>query len=86
MPLTAPYPVTVVAIVAELAAKKLQQISGVTSVSVNEAEVAAKAQLQRWAKGIPLRDAAATAPTNLAVRATLGTVSDPRGWGSGSLP
>lgn len=86
VPFTAPVPVVVVATVAELAAKKLQALSGVTSASVSEAEIAAKAQLERWAKGIPLRDVAATASANLAVRSSLDSTSDPRGWGSGTLP
>lgn len=86
VPFTAPYPIRVVEIVATLAAKKLQASSGTSSVSVNDAELAAKAQLERFAKGLPLRDATATGPANLAVRATLATVTDPRGWGSETLP
>ncbi len=86
VPLEAPYPVTVVALVAELAAKRLQLIAGVSSVAMTETELAAKAQLERWAKGIPLRDSAATASANLAVTSTLGDTADPRGWGSGTLP
>ena len=87
VPFTSPYPVMVVAINAELAAKKLMQIAGHDSVTVDAAELAAKAMLERFAKGLPLRDAAATAPANLTVAATL-TVggTDPRGWGSGILP
>lgn len=86
VPLTAPYPITVVALVAELAAKKLQLISGQSSVTMTEIELAAKAQLQRWALGIPLRDAMATPSANLAIVTTLGDSADPRGWGSGTLP
>lgn len=67
VPLPVPYPVTVVAIVAELTAKKIQILSGLSSDSMRESELAAKAQLERWALGIPARDAAATTqPTNLA--------------------
>lgn len=67
-PLTTPYPITVVAIVAELSAKKLQILSGLTSGSMNETEMAAQAQLKRWASGVPVRDkAVTTAPSNLAV-------------------
>ncbi len=84
VPLTDPYPVTVTAIVAELAAKKLMTLSGQTSASIDAAEVAAKAQLERWAKGIPLRDSRATASTNQAITAS--TMTDSRGWGSGSIP
>ncbi len=80
VPLTAPYPVTVAAIVAELAAKKLLLISGQTSESMEQMEIGAKAQLERYAKGLPLRGVASSA--QLAIVST----SDPRGWGSGSLP
>lgn len=86
VPLDSPYPVVVTAIVAELAARKLQLLSGQTSESMAQVELAAKAQLERWAKGLPLRDAAATAATNKAVVATVGSsVADPRGWGSDEL-
>lgn len=68
VPLPAPYPITVVAIVAELTAKRLQILSGLKSASMDEAEIAAGAQLKRWATGIPARDAAVTTkPSNLAV-------------------
>jgi hypothetical protein len=68
VPLPTPYPITVVAIVASLAARRLQILSGVTSESMRDEELAAKAQLERWAKGLPVRDAAATTqPANLAV-------------------
>jgi hypothetical protein len=68
VPLPAPYPVTVVAIVAELTARRLQILSGLTSESMRDVELSAKAQMERYATGIPVRDAApATIPTNLAV-------------------
>lgn len=87
VPLTAPYPVVVVATVAELAAKKLMALAGHQSVSVDDAEKNAHEKLKRWAAGIPLRDAAATtAHTNVAVSSVLGNTSDSRGWGSESLP
>lgn len=88
VPLQAPYPITVVAIVAELAARKLQLIGGVISGSMAEQELAAKAQIERWATGVPLRDPTQK-PTNLAVNQSLSTSGDPRGWtpnGSGMLP
>lgn len=85
VPLTAPYPVTVTAIVAKLAAKELLRIAGQTSISMTEEEIGAKAQLERWAKGVPLRDSRATASANLAI--SEGSTGDPRGWGvGGSLP
>lgn len=89
VPLVAPYPVFVTGIVAQLAAKMLLHLAGEKSVSVDEAELAAKAQLERWAKGQPLRDEAATASTNLAITDTLSRARDPRGWspgGSGRIP
>ena len=87
VPFTAPYPITVVAIVAELSSKKLQQLAGHESASVAEFELAAKAQLERWAKGLPLRDVNATPPANLSSTHTLVKYGvDPRGWGSGILP
>lgn len=87
VPFVDPVPVVVKAIVAELSAKKLLQLAGHTSASVNEAELAAKAQLERWSKGIPVRDANATAPTNKAVASSISVAgADPRGWGSRTLP
>ena len=75
-------------IVAELAAKKLMNLDGKSSEIVNQAEIAAKAMLERFASGMPLRPATGvtTAPTNLAVTSRISTRTDPRGWGSGSLP
>ena len=68
VPLDSPYPITVVAIVAELTAKKIQILSGVKSGSMDEAEIAAGAQLKRWSAGLPVRDAAVTQqPANTAV-------------------
>jgi len=85
VPMTAPYPVTVARIVCELVAAKLLSLAGQSSVSMTEAEVGAKAQLERWAKGIPIREVVSAA--NLSVVASYATTAgDPRGWGSGSLP
>lgn len=88
VPLEEPYPTVVVATVAELAAKKLLHLSGQRSESVDAAELAAKAQLERWARGEGIRDERATASTNIAARSSLSTSgsSDPRGWGSGRIP
>jgi hypothetical protein len=87
VPLEEPYPLVVTATVAELAAHKLQLICGLTSESMAQVEVGAKAKLERWAKGIPVRDVTATQATNKAVYATSSsTASDPRGWGSDELP
>lgn len=69
VPLATPYPITVVAIVATLTARRIQLLSGVTSVSMKDEELSAKAQLERWATGIPARDAASTQQeTNLAIK------------------
>ena len=89
IPLESPYPVTVVRVVCELAAAKLLSLTGQSSVSMTEAEVGAKAQLERWLKGLPVRDVAATASSNLAITSTLTSAADPRGWapsGGGTLP
>lgn len=91
VPLPTPYPITVVATVAELTAKKLQILSGLISESMRDTELAAKAQLERWASTLPVRDAApGTAPANLAVHDSRrdtrigGPRFGPRGglWGS----
>lgn len=85
VPLETPFPITVTALVAELSAKKLLVIARQSSASMKELELAAKAQLERWAKGIPLRDEDATESTNLAI--TESSSADPRGWGTGgTLP
>jgi hypothetical protein len=68
VPLPTPYPITVIAIVAELAAKRLQILSGLVSESMKDLELSAKAQLERWAATLPVRDAdPSTQPANLAV-------------------
>ncbi len=87
VPMTAPYPVTVVRIVCELTAAKLLSLSGQASTTMAETELAAKAQLERWAKGLPIRDASASPSASGAVSSSLSTTApDPRGWGSGTLP
>lgn len=86
VPLASPYPVTVVRVVCELTAAKLLSLTGQASASMTDAEIAAKAQLERWVKGQPIRDVAVTASSNMAITSTAGDVADPRGWGSGSLP
>lgn len=82
VPLVSPYPIIVVATVAELSAKKLLLFAGQSSASMTEAELAARAQVERWAKGMPLRDARATAPADLAYSES---VTNPRGWGGGGV-
>ena len=68
VPLKAPYPITVIGTVAELVGRKIQILSGTTSESMREMELAAKSKLERWVAGLPVRDAQKTnARTNLAV-------------------
>lgn len=80
-------PLAVVGAVASLAAVILQRISGVVSVSVADAAKATQTEMERWAKGVPLRDPVVTTHTNqavaaLAVPAATTDDLDPRGWGS----
>ncbi len=86
VPLQAPIHPTVKGIVARLTAKALLNSDGKSSDAVNAAELAANAQLERFAKGIPLRGAAVTSSANLAVSMSMGTGTDPRGYGSGTIP
>lgn len=67
VPLPAPYPVTVVAVVAELTAHRLQILSGMSSESMVSIEASAAKQLERWAATLPVRDATNAAPANLAI-------------------
>jgi hypothetical protein len=81
VPFEAPVPALVKGLVADLSAKRLLNIAGQDSAVVAAAELAAKAQLERYvANAIPLRDATATAPSNLAITSTLGSTNDSRGW------
>lgn len=84
---TGAFPLVVTRLVALLAGKALLNRDGKASEIVNQTELAAKAQLERWAKGIPIRDTGITASANRAITATLSaTTTDPRGWGSRMLP
>lgn len=84
-PLTGQF-VFVKGIVADLAAKKILNGAGKESAIVTAAEVEAKAQLERFSAGLPLRGEASSTPTNLAVTNTIAITGDPRGWGSRCLP
>lgn len=79
VPLKSPYPPIVVGIVAKLSAKALLILANQSSASMDDAEIDAKAQLERFAKGAPIRDARATGPANLAYGES---VQDTRGWGA----
>ena len=64
-------------------------VGGQASETLKDMEIASAAQLTRFATGVPIVDAAASASANLAVTTTLGSTADPRGWapcGSGVLP
>ncbi len=86
VPFAPPIPALVRGLVADLSAKRLLNIAGQDSAVVNTAEIAAKAQLERFAIGLPVRDAAATGPSNLAITSSQLDAPDPRGWGSRLLP
>lgn len=72
-------------LVAKLSARALLNLDGKSSEIVNAEELAAKAQLERFAKGITVRGDTGTR-TNLAVSSPATSTSDSRGWGSGSIP
>lgn len=63
---------------AELAAGKLLAISGAASRSLSDTVDMALKRVERWGKGVPLRDPDAPARTNLA--AASAPASDARGW------
>lgn len=87
VPLTAPYPAVVTMTVAELAAHRLQILSGQISETMTTIETEARARLAAWAKGILPRDPVSRTGSNLAVsRSATSSSTDPRGWGTGSLP
>lgn len=86
VPLSAPYPVTVVRVVCELTAAKLLSLAGQSSITMSEAELGAKAQLERWAKGVPIKSVDAAQAANKAITSTSRSAGDPRGWGSDTLP
>ena len=86
VPLQAPIHPLVAGVVADCVAKRVLNIGGQESAVLSATEVASKAILERYAAGLPLRGAAVTSAANLAVTARAGTSSDPRGWGSGTIP
>ncbi len=89
VPLTGTIPAIIKGIVADLAAKRILNIAGQDSAVLNAAELASKAMLERFSKGLPTRDVNVSSSANKAVTSALGTTSDPRGWapnGSGTLP
>lgn len=84
VPLTAPIPPLVRGCVADMAAKRVLNANGQNSEAVKATDLEAKAILERFAAGMPLRGGTAQTPTNLAITATsVSSGADPRGWGSG---
>lgn len=82
-------PELVECIVADLVAKRMFNVGGQASETLKDMEIAAMAQLARFAKGIPVRDTNATASANLAITSSLASTGDARGWtpdGSGTIP
>ncbi len=81
------FPLVITAIVAQLAGKALLNRGGKASAIVDEAEKVAMAQVERFAKGLPLRTTNPTTAANKAVVTTISDVNlDPRGWGGGRIP
>lgn len=76
----APVPSLIEGLVADLVAKRMFNVGGQSSETLKEMEIASAAQLARFASGMPVRDANATAPTMLAVTSSLAGEADPRGW------
>lgn len=79
VPLVAPYPEMVILTTAELAAGKGLGFGGTTSRTLTKAVDAAEKRLERWGKGIPIRNATGQVPANLAASATA-PYRDGRGW------
>lgn len=75
---TDPVPALLKMTCAELAAGKLLAISGAASRSLSDTVDVALKRVERWGKGVPLRDPDAPARTNLA--AASAPASDARGW------
>lgn len=61
------YPPVLVDIVCQFVAARVQASTGVDSAIVRDRETKAQAQLERWAKGLSIRDSNAAGPANLAV-------------------
>ena len=81
VPLTEPVPVVVRSACAQLSANELLSITGQASAPFAMLQAALQKQLERWARGVPLRDPSAPARANLAV--ARGAAGD-RGWDGGA--
>jgi len=88
VPLTEPYPETVIAVTADLAITRLTaQTEGLDKDAVLFKLTEAQKMLARWQKGITVRGAVVPASNNLAITSAATSV-DPRGWvpTGGTLP
>lgn len=83
VPFAEPYPVEVVAITAKLAGAELCRRLGISIPSVSESDAIARADLKTFAKGVPLRDAAAPTARN---RAAFYPMVSQRDDGTGVIP
>lgn len=84
VPLEEPIDPLVVGVVARCAAAHVMNINGQHSELVEKAEIAGRAILERYAKGLPLR-AQPGARTNKSVVPRTSSSTDPRGWGCGGV-
>ncbi len=85
VPLESPIHPTVKGVVADCVAKRVMNIGGQDSAIVTATEIAGKAILERFAKGlVRLRGAPVTGTANKAISSTGGI--DARGWGSCRIP
>ncbi len=85
VPFVDPVPPILRMTAAELAARKIMQVTGSgESVSLTALADLALKRVERWATGVPIRDANATEASNLAASAVLSPtapLTDRRGWG-----
>lgn len=85
VPFLDPVPAILRMTAAELAARKIMQVTGSgESVALTALADAAFKRVERWATGVPIRDADATVASNLAASAVLSPtapLTDRRGWG-----
>lgn len=77
---TGAYPEIITITCAELAAGKGLGFGGASSRTLSSAIKDAQKRLERWAAGLPLRNAPGQTHTNLATSAAV-PYRDPRGWG-----
>lgn len=79
VPMTVPYPVTVVAITAILAASYLLSFTGQLQGTLADAIASARTRMADWARGVTVSGPNAPPPANMAVLGT-GRAADPRGY------